>query len=240
VRGALLILLAPAWAMAQLFPFPGPVPASGGSSGPALVSSTVCTPNSLTCVNSINTTGANAIYVVLGCTSPAGVSVTDNKGNTYVQAVGYNYTVGISLFYADNGTGSITTGTGHTFSQAGCSFAGWGAAAFSGINTTSSLDPAQSQNSASSGMTIHPGSINPGSGNHAVFLALGSYVAAGTWLVTSPAMANIVHQAGAPGTNYGADLWWTAQSPGAAVNPLATFSTTITNAGAAILSFGTP
>jgi hypothetical protein len=111
----------------------------------------------VTTTREINTTGATLLVMslsVLG--SGSSRTVSDNKGNTWVQITQQvNGNNNVTLYYVQN----PTVGTGHTFSGAGT----WPTIivqAFAGTDTTAAVDQF---NHATNGaaLTVQPGSITP-------------------------------------------------------------------------------
>lgn len=252
----LTLLAAPA----QNLPFPGPGNAAatgGGVTGGGIAfvsqppaaynaSAGVCvTPGSAAtgACQAFNTTGANGIYIwATGAALTSSAAITDAVGscapacNTYVGLPVLNH---IRIWYADNGTGSITVGSGHVLTISNCQYCAWGAIAFSGMKTSGSYDGNVTSASNASGTTVQPGSINPGSGKH---LVLNVYWTGDFTSNTWTPGAGYTAWGDSPfynGNNYDGAASYLIQTPnGSATNPVASFGTSVSTLYSYIASFG--
>ena len=178
--------------------------------------------------SAIDTTGATGLYI-WGAGLNSGITVSDNKGNTWVPTTSFG-TANVTLWYSDNGTGSLSVGAGHTFSLSAGGFFSWGVITASGMKTSGSSD-SWTGNTAS-GSTVQAGSLNPGSGTHLLIGVVSSGAGTGTWAGVDNGFTIQNQLDFSSGVNYEGGVATLIQASGAAVNPTATFS------GSASLTFG--
>lgn len=167
--------------------------------------------------SAINTTGANFVAVNVTYFSGAtGLTVSDNKGNTYTSGTSKVDTgSGVSqIFYSRN----ATTGSGHTFTVGGTGvYASVFVEAFSHLATTGTADN-QIANANASSNTIQPGSLTPSTANELYVSTLEcGTVNAGTTVDSGLTITGNVQ--GAAGTNYGGAMGYKLLAAPSAINP---------------------
>lgn len=213
----------------QQLPFPGPNTSHSTSSGGVItILNSQSGPAGSGTTSAIDTTGATGLYI-WGAGLNSGITVSDNKGNTWVPTTNFG-TPNVTLWYSDNGTGSLSVGTGHTFSLSAGGFFSWGVIAASGMKTSSSLD--SWTGNTTSGATVQAGPLNPGSGTHLLIGVVSSGAGTGTWTGVDSGFTIQNQRDFSSGVNYEGGVATLIQASGAAVSPTATFS------GSASLIFG--
>ncbi len=185
--------------------------------------------------SAIDTSGASLL--VLGCHDfdTAALSViTDSKSNTWVPRTSYLNTglERITLFYAQ---GSITVGSGHTFTATRTlAYPSIYAASFSGVHAT----PYDTENGAASlsAAGFAPGSITPSEDNCLIISAVvtGSAGTAAPYTVGSG--MTLLDELGANSGGWGGGMAYKIQTSTAAINPTWSYTDT-QRAAATIASF---
>lgn len=124
--------------------------------------------------DAIDTTGANLIVILLGCTQFGGEgTLADSKSNMWTGLTSKSAPdtgAHARLFYCVN----PTVGSGHTFSITSGFFMTLGIQAFSGVKTSSAFD---SENGAASNSSndISTGDVTPSEDGEVVVAGIGSY-----------------------------------------------------------------
>ncbi len=178
---------------------------------------------------SVDTTGATLLVVGVSDDTPVS-TVSDSKGNTWVQAVTETTFNGCTLWYVKN----PTVGSGHTFQTVGDGkFASLFMQAFSGTDTTANVDQTN-HNASLFGSTIQPNSITPSADNEVV-IALASSRSQFTQTVDGGfTITDQIDQANSQ--HLGGGMAYLVQGAAAAANP--TFAgTSAQYTGAAIATF---
>jgi glucuronoarabinoxylan endo-1,4-beta-xylanase len=165
---------------------------------------------------SLNTTGANILFVLeaYGNNSPG--TLTDSKGNTWSQLTkqGNGGSGATVLWYAKN----AIVGSGHTFTITGNNtYSAIAVAAFSGGNIASPFDT-QNGHSLSNSAMIQPGTVTPGAANALVITGL-EFTSAPPVSVDSG--VTILDQTPLSGGQYfGVALGYIIQTAAAPINPI--------------------
>jgi hypothetical protein len=186
--------------------------------------------------SSVNSTGSDTIFLSVGVSNTAALSVSDSKSNTWTLVRDHDNGSGLKTYLYRTAT-PATVGTGHTFTatNAGGKIA-VALTAFTG-GATSSIDDQENSNGSIFQQTIQPGSITPSE--------------AGTLIITGvmssdnnrePSVINSGFTVAAsyddPGTSVNVGIAYLVQGSAAAVNPTWTFENgTATHQAAAIASF---
>lgn len=240
-------LLACMWQIkAQGIPFPGPGGVAPGGGGGPLVANAAVRKTSLGTATTaaMDTTGAKILIATLGTYGGdiTAAVITDSKSNTWTavaNCAGADTLNNTGLWYAVN----PTVGTGHTVSatytgainESTAFFLSLAVAAFSGVATSSPLG----QNSCgnSTGGTVQPGSITPGSNGQLIITSATNVYAIETWSINSGFTITDQVQSD-PGLDAGVALAYYLQPTAAAINPTWTGSGgSSTSRASAIASF---
>lgn len=182
--------------------------------------------------SAIDTTGANLIVINVSFRASAGISVTDNKGNTYTSAVtsvvGGAITNVSTLFFCL----APTVGTGHTFTLSNPnSFSIAEITAWSGAAAASVLDVTNNNNGT--GSTQQAGAVTPSQGNSLVIAGLSSQVASAASIDGGFTISDQAAIVG--GSYYSGATAYLVQTAAALANP--TWSSTAVTSGATIAVF---
>lgn len=151
----------------------------------ALVSSVIGQFATGTSTTAINTTGATLLVMSTVQSASGGMTVSDNKGNTWIALTPHSQfsAVESQIFYAVN----PTVGTGHTFTSnfanASSMSGGIIVTAWSGVATTSPFD--QQNGAGYFASTAQPGSITPTANDELVITALSANSPSGPYAVDS-------------------------------------------------------
>lgn len=189
---------------------------------------------------SINTTGADIIAIAVSDFS-GGVTPTDNKGNTYTQAVSVTTTRQTPKWFTCH---NPVVGAGHTFNTTGSN--GFIAAlAFSGTASGTVVDQTHGGISGALGSTtVSTGSVTPTQDGE-IILAMMSIDDPS--ITTAPTvdsgLSGVTFDDNVPGSVFGLATAWKVQSAAAAINVTFTRSVAGTNSagqdGALILTIKT-
>jgi hypothetical protein len=205
----------------QQLPFPG-INTSRSTSGGITVLTSQLGPAGSGTTSTMDTTGANGLYI-WGAGLNSGITVSDNKGNTWVPTTNFG-SPNVTLWYATNGAGTPAVGTGHTFSLSAGGFFSWGVIAAAGMKTSGSLD--SWTGNSTSGALVQPGTLNPGSGRHLLIGVFSSGASSGSWSGLDSGFTIANQRNFSSGANYEGGAATLIQASGAAVNPTAAFSGT--------------
>jgi hypothetical protein len=194
-------------------------------------------PNSSTTSPDIDTTGADLLLLGLSSwPNGGGATVSDNKGNTWIQAVAINTSVDVyvRLYYVRGGT----VGSGHNFTCSGS--ADYGAIvvfAFSG-SATSPLDQTNSNQNGGSGTSVTTGSITPTEdGELLISLFGGGNFSSGYTIDNSFVMPLLGNDWHAGNEHQGIAMAYLAQGTAVAINPTWSWTTSGQHNAAVIASF---
>ncbi len=168
----------------------------------------------------INTTGANllAVHVANYGGSGAG-TLTDSKGNTWTPGTPQNGGNARSRWYY--AAGSITVGSGHTFTIT-ADFAALEVFAFSGADA-SPFD--QESGNLVSGTSFQPGSLTPSDDD--CLVVIGVAVTANETIAINGSFSTPVTNAFTPGQNLGGSASYWIQTTATAANPTWTFGNSL-------------
>lgn len=180
---------------------------------------TLCTTGDSTTV-SLDSTGANFIYVGGSYHAAIPIGVSDNKGNTYtaLAAVGGSASPDTRSFYA-KATGK--TGTGHVITITGL-LPGACVATFAAVSTSSPLISENHANDVTS-TTIQPGSVTPASDGSLVITTINKNIGA-TFTSINSSFTVGGNTNGVGGVGYGVAIAYLIQNTAGAVNPTWTMS----------------
>ena len=189
----------------------------------------------------IDTTGANAIAIVVSSFNAIG-SVTDNKGN--------GNAIGLKAANSGNPNNQIfywqnpTVGSGHTITVNGGSALYASACVFVMSGVSGTYSGAQNANAAGYGSsTCQAGSIAPSSGPQVIIAGFGVYTPSGVPTLDS-GYTVAGYQAGAGGVAFGEAAGYLIQPAGSATNPKWNWGNNATGPGCVIAAFaggaGTP
>jgi hypothetical protein len=129
--------------------------------------------NGNTAIATIDTSGANAIFVAVS--SSAAQSVADSSSSTWTALTTYTSTGGgnsVTIFHSI-GAALGTVGAGHQFTATSTGgFPAIVVMAFSGVNTSSAFDVQNGAGTASAQSTFQGGSVTPSEDNEVVVTAV--------------------------------------------------------------------
>jgi len=187
------------------------------------------TDNNAVTTAAIDTTGATHLFAVISEQLTGGAAPTDSKGNTWAPGpTNVIQNPGVTSWYVKN----PVVGTGHTFTGGGTTtFPSIYVIASSSTDTAENLD--QSNNGASAGGTVQPGSVTPTVDDEIVFTGLA--ISNGP----SPTIDSgftLAQGAASTATSYGGGVAYLIQTTAAAANPTWT-STASGNLASVVATF---
>lgn len=166
---------------------------------------------------SMDTTGADTLFLTVSCLASDTPTVSDSKSNTWTLIRSQNDSGALvkNVLYRSDTPASV--GSGHTFTVTPGTFIGVAVTAFAGGATSSILDQQNSTGSGAGASTIHLGSITPTVDNTLVITSLET--SDGVDASSINQSFTIATHVAAGGSNFGAALAYLVQTTAAAVDP---------------------